>query len=204
MRRIRLYFLGIASLAISLFGTATHPLFGEAAPDFPAPIGFNVPDAPPAEAQSVDSASSSDHDILNGPTDVNPLMSNPTTPQVNRPEHFHWRIAIEEAFEFATVMHLKRLGDVDTLPDSGHGNFFVDYIRSVEGLHGWDDHDRFIIQYIQHSFQGATDARIELQNNPNGRSIEFGDPGYWHSRLVAMAWSGFWGAEFRSVLTAKR
>ena len=112
-------------------------------------------------------------------------------------EHFHWRAALRETFEFDTVMHLDRLTNIDTLPDSGHGNFFVDYIRSVEGLHGWDDHDPFVVQYIQHSFQGATDSRIELQNNPNGRAVEWGDPGYWHSRMVAMGWSAFWGAQFK-------
>jgi hypothetical protein len=195
IRGWRIKALGLSFVVVAILCPFARPAFGEAAPDFPAPLGFTVPDAPETQPQDLTNTAA----LVTAPTveTVNPLMLSPVIPKSYEPEHFHWRPAIQEALEFATVMHVKRLSDVDTLPDSGHGNFFVDYIRSVEGLHGWDDHDRFLIQYIQHSFQGASDARIELQNNPNGRSIEWGDPGYWHSRLVAMAWSGFWGAQFK-------
>ena len=120
----------------------------------------------------------------------------PVLPAVPSKEHFHWGPALAQTFLFTSIMHLKRLGDPDTGPEL-RGVLFPDYIHSLEGLHGWDDHDPFMVQYVGHSFHGATDSRIELQNNPNGRAIDWGDRGYWHSRLVAMGWSALWGAQFK-------
>jgi hypothetical protein len=111
-------------------------------------------------------------------------------------EHFHWGPALEETFFATSFMHVMRLTEPDTAPEL-KGVLFRDYYHSVAGLHGWDDYDPFIVQYMGHSFHGATDSRIELQNNPNGRTIDWGDPGYWHSRAVAMAWNALWGAQFK-------
>jgi hypothetical protein len=185
----------ILILAVVLVAIAPRA-FGKGPFDIPASLDLNaIADAQPNPPSESPSTPASDPSTILPLADS--LILNPAPLRDLRHEHFHWRAALRETFEFDTVMHLERLNNTDTLPDSGRGNFFVDYIRSVEGLHGWDDHDRFIIQYIQHSFQGASDARIELQNNPYGRNIEWGDPGYWHSRLVSMAWNGFWGAQFK-------
>ncbi len=124
------------------------------------------------------------------------LLSTPVRPVETKQEHFHWGPALAETFFFTSFMHAKRLTDPDTGPEL-KGVLFRDYFRSVAGLHGWDDHDPFQVQYIGHSFHGATDSRIELQNNPNGRAIDWGQDGYWHSRCVAMAWSALWGAQFK-------
>jgi hypothetical protein len=125
-----------------------------------------------------------------------PLPDISVLPVETEPETFHWGPALKETLLFTTIMNVKRLGDPDTGPEL-KGPWFEDYFRSVAGLHGWDDYDPFKVQYIGHSFQGAADARIELQNNPNGRAIDWGMPGYWHSRAVAMAWSALWGAQFK-------
>ena len=127
---------------------------------------------------------------------LTPSFSAPVRPVEAQKEHFHWGPALAETFFFTSFMHAKRLTDPDTIPEL-KGPLFLDYFRSVEGLHGWDDHDPFQVQYIGHSFHGATDSRIELQNNPNGRTIDWGQDGYWHSRFVAMAWNALWGAQFK-------
>jgi len=41
------------------------------------------------------------------------------------------------------------------------------------------------------------DSRIELQNNPYGRYVDWGGRGYWHTRMIAMVWNGLWGAQFK-------
>jgi hypothetical protein len=127
---------------------------------------------------------------------VSPLSNASVRPVETKQEHFHWGPALAETFFFTSFMHAKRLADPDTIPEL-KGPLFLDYFRSVAGLHGWDDHDPFQVQYIGHSFHGATDSRIELQNNPNGRAIDWGQDGYWHSRCVAMAWNALWGAQFK-------
>jgi len=129
-------------------------------------------------------------------TPAKPLLDSPVLPVETKSESFHWRPALEETLLFSSIMHAKRLGDPDTGPEL-KGPWFKDYFRSVAGLHGWDDYDPFVVQYIGHSFHGASDSRIELQNNPNGRAIDWGMPGYWHSRAVAMAWSALWGTQFK-------
>lgn len=190
---------GIVLVLLAILFASRAPLFAEGPDDstrggHASVVATDLPDFPsPAEPASPPLVP----EALSAAPPPSPFISSSTPRFSTQREHFHWRSALRETFEFDTVMHLERLTNIDTLPDSGHGNVFVDYIRSVEGLHGWDDHDPFAVQYMQHSFQGATDSRIELQNNPNGRSIEWGDPGYWHSRLVAMAWNGFWGAQFK-------
>jgi len=125
-----------------------------------------------------------------------PFTYVPLRPVEPPKEHFHWKPALRETLMFATLMHVERLSDPDTIPEL-KGPLFKDYFRSVANLHGWDDWDPILIQYVGHSFHGATDSRIELQNNPNGRAIDWGEPGYWHSRFVAMAWNAFWGAQFK-------
>ncbi len=114
-----------------------------------------------------------------------------------KPEGFHWGPAIAEELFFTSFMHGKRLAfDPDTAPEL-KGPLLKDYIRSIEGLHGWDDNDPFQVQYIGHSFHGAVDERIYFQNSPTARDLGWGAPGYWHSRLIGAAWSTLWGAQFK-------
>jgi len=131
------------------------------------------------------------------PSGSSPLSSVPVGPQENATDHFHWGPALGETLFFTSFMHAKRiLFDPDTAPEF-HGPLLKDYFRSVAGLHGWDDHDPFQVQYIGHSFHGAVDERIEFQNNPKAWDLGWGAPGYWHSRLIGAAWATLWGAQFK-------
>ena len=201
MHRLRTCLYGLTLVLIALVNFRAVLLRGEDVLDASGNVVSALPEFPPPPPSVDPAAPLVDSPIagtgFSAVPPPSPFLLNSVPRFSTQREHFHWRSALRETFEFDTLMHLKRLTDIDTIPYSGRGNVFVNYIRSVEGLHGWDDHDRFVVQYVQHSFQGATDSRIELQNNPNGRSIEWGDPGYWHSRLVAMAWNGFWGAQFK-------
>ncbi|MEJ7711101.1 MAG: hypothetical protein WKF84_14855 [Pyrinomonadaceae bacterium] len=77
------------------------------------------------------------------------------------------------------------------------GKFFKDYVDSVKSLHGWADGGRFFTNYIAHPMQGSLTGFIQIQNDPAGRSLQFGrSKKYWQSRMKAMAWSAAFSTQF--------
>ncbi|HUS18741.1 MAG TPA: hypothetical protein VMZ25_03750 [Terriglobales bacterium] len=79
-----------------------------------------------------------------------------------------------------------------------HFRFFPQYFSSVRGgLHQWDDGDPFLDNYIGHPLQGAVTGFIQVQNDPRGRALSFGNnKTYWKSRLKAMAWTAAYSTQF--------
>jgi len=71
-----------------------------------------------------------------------------------------------------------------------------DYFDSVLGLDGWRDGDPFYVNYVGHPMQGAISGYIQIQNDPQGRQLEFNDPGYWRSRSKAMLWAAAYSVQF--------
>ena len=77
------------------------------------------------------------------------------------------------------------------------GPFFKDYIKSVRGLHGWDDGDPFGVNYLGHPWMGGVAGRILVNNDPNGKYLEFkNEKSYWNSRLKALGWSAAYSTIF--------
>lgn len=110
-------------------------------------------------------------------------------------EGFHWRRALGESFAFLTIQHsvLVESGDKKYIYDGVPFNhFWRDYKTSLQSWleAGWDDGDPFLDNYIGHPIQGALTGYIQVQNDPEGRRLEFENTRrYWKSRLKAMAWN---------------
>ena len=109
--------------------------------------------------------------------------------------HFRWGDAVKQSLLFLSVQHGYALTQPKTRRDL-HGAFFKDYARSVRSLHGWEDGGRFFTNYVAHPMQGSLLGFIQVQNDPSGSRLRFNQPGYWRSRMKALAWSAAWSTQF--------
>ncbi|MBA3768958.1 MAG: hypothetical protein H0X08_00365 [Blastocatellia bacterium] len=109
---------------------------------------------------------------------------------------FQWKSAIKQSLLFLGVQH----GYAMTQPKTRsalRGPFFRDYFRSVKTLHGWGDGGRFFTNYVAHPMQGSFVGFIQIQNDPEGRTLHVANTkAYWKSRLKAAAWSAAWSTQF--------
>lgn len=113
-----------------------------------------------------------------------------------RDQGFHWSMAVNQSLIFLGVQHGYAMTQPKTRRDL-RGAFFKDYIRSVKSLHGWDDGGRFFTNYVAHPMQGSLFGFIQIQNDPKGMNLSFGNSNtYWRSRLKALAWSAAWSTQF--------
>jgi hypothetical protein len=111
--------------------------------------------------------------------------------------HVAWGPLLGEAVFFATIENVKRVCcELDIGPEL-KGVWLSDYFKSVANIHGWDDYDPFVVQYIEHSFQGAVAARLEIQNDPLGKYRRIGAPGYWKSALRGFLFAAAYGTQFK-------
>jgi hypothetical protein len=108
---------------------------------------------------------------------------------------FRWGDAFKQSMLFLSVQHGYALTQPKTRRDL-HGAFFKDYFRSVRSLHGWEDGGRFFTNYVAHPLEGSLLGFIQVQNDPAGSRLRFNDPGYWRSRMKALAWSAAWSTQF--------
>jgi hypothetical protein len=109
--------------------------------------------------------------------------------------HFRWGDAVIQSLLFLSIQHGYALTQPKTRRDP-HGSFFKDYARSVRALHGWADGGRFFTNYVAHPMEGSLLGFIQVQNDPAGSRLRFNDPGYWRSRMKALAWSAVWSTQF--------
>lgn len=111
-------------------------------------------------------------------------------------EGFHWGAALSQSFGFLVFEHAVRIAREPSTRKQLPGKFFNDYFDSVLGLDGWRDGDPFYVNYVGHSMQGAVSGYIQIQNDPQGKRLEFNDRGYWWSRSKAMMWSAAYSVQF--------
>lgn len=110
---------------------------------------------------------------------------------------FDWDAASRQSFYFLAIEHGFRLAGQSKTRAGLRGHFFKDYIRSIQGIRGWNDGDGIFTNYVLHSMQGAAAGYIQVQNDPRGMYQEFGDGReYWNSRLRALAWSTYYTLQF--------
>src|SRR5215203_3072545 len=125
-------------------------------------------------------------------TPVLPL-SNPVTQDTT----FEWKPALSQSMRFLFVEHGFRLVMQPKTRQRLGGPFVSDYIESVKTLSGWGDGDIWFINYVGHPMQGAMSGYIQVQNDPEGRHLEFSnDKRYWRSRLKALAWNAAYSTQF--------
>lgn len=114
--------------------------------------------------------------------EVHPTDSEKTT--------FQWKSALVDASIVLGVEHGFRLAQDPLVREGLKGPFFQDYVNSVKSIHGWSDHDPFLVNYVGHPVQGAVVGFIEINNDPRYRGVEFGaSHRYWKSRFRAMAFT---------------
>lgn len=113
-------------------------------------------------------------------------------------DRFHWRSAINQSLMLLGVQHGYALAVQEkTRRALANGNFFTDYARSVRGLHGWDDGNRFFTNYVAHPMQGALTGFIFIQNHDGAKKQKFADSKqYWKDRFKAFVWSTAWSTQW--------
>jgi hypothetical protein len=120
----------------------------------------------------------------------------PPRPAPPRQPGFEWRPAMEQWAAFLTWQHSVRLFQEKTHNQLG-GPFWSDYVRSLEGLHGWWDGDSYATNYLAHPMMGAVAGYIQVHNDPAGRSVPFSrSEAYWRSRGKAFAASAIYSLQF--------
>jgi hypothetical protein len=117
---------------------------------------------------------------------------------IDDPGGFRWRPAINQSLMLLGIQHGYALvAQEKTRSAVANGNFFGDYWRSVKGLRGWDDGNKFFTNYIAHPMQGGLTGFIYVQNSPRAMRQKFGDSReYWNDRFKALLWSAAWSTQF--------
>jgi hypothetical protein len=135
--------------------------------------------------------------------DLTPMfrsMNRPTTDSgVDQPgdgqtvEHYHWKGLLWESFAFFGVENTQRLmADYYFRHTTADNPFWHNYIASLKhwNWRRWNDGDDFLVAYIAHPMQGSVTDFIEIQNDPQGRSLRIGDgKPYWKSQFHAFLWA---------------
>lgn len=112
-------------------------------------------------------------------------------------EKFHWRPAILQSLMMQGVQHGYALAAQEKTRRALKGPFFKDYWRSLKGLSGWDDGNRFFTNYIAHPMQGAMTGFIYAQNHDRVKKQTFAEsPEYWRDRLKIFVWSTAWSTNW--------
>jgi hypothetical protein len=110
---------------------------------------------------------------------------------------FQWRPAINQSMMLLGIQHGYALIAQEKMRQALKGPFFRDYWRSLKGLSGWDDGNRFFTNYIAHPMQGGLTGFIYVQNSPRAMRQQFGESKeYWKDRFTAFLWSTAWSTQF--------
>lgn len=120
-----------------------------------------------------------------------------------RQEHFHWGRALFESFTFLAIEQAYVVKDDYrwVVVENGipFNHYWRDYRASLSTwIHsGWDDGDPILYSYVGHPIQGALTGYIQIQNDPQGRDLEFSSSkAYWWSRFKAFWWSAAYSTQW--------
>jgi hypothetical protein len=130
---------------------------------------------------------------------ASPLLpiTNSSAAEEGKGQHFAWKAALGESFEFLMAEHGYRLAHQRHTRNALSGPFVHDWFASVSNLHGWADGDSFHVNYIGHPMQGAITGFIQIQNDPQGRrQILSLSSSYWKSRSKALLWAAAYSLQF--------
>ena len=101
-----------------------------------------------------------------------------------------WRHLTQQSFAFLSLEHAFRCATEEGTRRDFSGPFFQGYFNAVGNLHGWNDGDPFIVNYVGHPMQGAVTGYIWTHNDRAYRNIQFGaNRRYWKGKLRATAFS---------------
>src|SRR5215472_968521 len=94
------------------------------------------------------------------------------------PEGFHWGRALFESFVFLAIEQANVVHDDYRWVVSENGmpcnHYWRDYKQSLNTWvnAGWDDGDNPLYSYVGHPIQGALTEYIQIQNDPQGATLE--------------------------------
>lgn len=110
---------------------------------------------------------------------------------------FNWSGALKQSGLLLGIQHSLRMLQEKTR-NRLDGKWWKDYQTSVEGLHGWDDGNPIITNYVGHPMMGAVTGYIQIQNDPRGAPLEWAphDRNYWTSRMKAMGWAALYSTQY--------
>lgn len=112
----------------------------------------------------------------------------PEVQPVKQPR-FQWKLATAQSFSLLAMEQSFRMTQEKTRDQLG-GPFFSDWFNCVSNLHGWNDGDSILTNYIGHSIHSSWAGYIQIENDPEGRFLEFeNSPEYWKSRFRAYLWA---------------
>jgi len=101
-----------------------------------------------------------------------------------------WGHLIGQSLFFLSFENAFRCGTEQGTRDGFSNPFFRGYLNSVGNLHGWNDGDPFLVNYVGHPMQGAVTGYIWTQNDRGYRDIQFGqNRRYWKGKLRGAAFS---------------
>jgi hypothetical protein len=110
---------------------------------------------------------------------------------------FHLKGALAQSALLFGTQHALRMVQKKTRGHLG-GPFWPDYLDSLEGLHGWNDGNPIVTNYVGHPMMGAITGFIQIQNDPRGMSLEWDpqNPAYWKSRFKALGWAALYSTGY--------
>src|SRR5881394_2874496 len=124
-------------------------------------------------------------------------------PKRPRHENFHWGRALFESFAFLSIeqSYVVKEDYRWVVVENGVplNHYWRDYKASLSTwVHsGWDDGDPMLYSYVGHPIQGALTEYIQIQNDPQGRNLEFSNTrAYWWSRFKAFWWNAAYSTQW--------
>src|SRR3954453_24105158 len=110
-----------------------------------------------------------------------------------------WEHLFRESLFFMTFENAFRCATEEGTRAGFSHPFFRGYLNSVGNLHGWNDGDPFIVNYVGHPMQGAVSGYLWTQNDRSYRDIQFGqNRRYWKGKLRGAAYSFIYSVLFET------
>ena len=108
-----------------------------------------------------------------------------------------WGRLVNQSLFFLIFENAFRCATEQGTRDGFSNPFFRGYLNSVGNLHGWNDGDPFLVNYVGHPMQGAVSGYLWTQNDRGYRDIQFGsNRRYWKGKLRGAAYSYVYSALF--------
>src|SRR5215469_12845987 len=108
-----------------------------------------------------------------------------------------WGHLVQQSLFFMSFENAFRCATEDGTRAGFSNPFFRGYLNSAGNLHGWNDGDPFIVNYVGHPMQGAVSAYLWTQNDRAYRDIQFGqNRRHWKGKLRGAAYSYIYSVLF--------
>jgi len=112
-------------------------------------------------------------------------------------EKFHWKPAILQSLLIQGFQHSYALVIQEKTRRALKGPFFEDYWKSIKGVRGWSDGNKFFTNYLAHPMQGGMTGFIFVQNHDRAKKQIFAESKqYWKDRFKAFVWSAAWSTNW--------